>query len=111
MSTHVKIDPLDSDNYTIWKLRMTDYLTAHGLYEALIEAAPEVAVDKKARAHIGLHVVDHIRMTLEGHKTAKAVWKFLEETYTAKTVARKLQLRRSFAVTSRKARQRRCRST
>lgn len=59
--------------------------------------ARALETDQKALALIMLNVKDHLLTALAGHTTAKSVWDALEQTYLAKTLARKLQLRRELA--------------
>jgi len=48
----------------------------------------------KALALIGLNVKEHHLSTLDACTTAKEAWTKLESTYKAKTMARRLQLKR-----------------
>jgi hypothetical protein len=44
-SDKVAIEPLDIDNYSVWKIRMHAYLVQKGLSDALIVPAPTAAAD------------------------------------------------------------------
>jgi hypothetical protein len=98
----VAIEPLDVDNYNVWKIRMEAYLVQKGLADPLTVAAPTDAArlaewkiqDAKARALITMNVRDHHLTTVTKCTSAKLAWKALEDTFQAKTNARKLHLRR-----------------
>lgn len=73
------------------------YLMVKGLWDPIISATPDAAADKKALAHIILHVKDHHLPTLTKCPTSKNAWETLKKTYEAKTNARKLLLRRALS--------------
>lgn len=91
------VERLDVDNYATWSVRMQAYLMVKGLWDPIISATPDAAADKKALAHIILHVKDHHLPTLTKCPTSKNAWETLKKTYEAKTNARKLLLRRALS--------------
>ena len=89
------VDKLDVDNYRSWSSRMRYLLVTKGLWKSVeAGAADNDEKDQKALAVIGLHVKDHHLPTLAECKTAKAAWDALAAVYTAKSNARRLQLKR-----------------
>ncbi len=96
------VEPLDIDNYGVWKTRMEAYLVSKGLAGPLTTDPPEDAaaraawdeVDGKAKALIIMSVKDHHLATLVQSESTKQAWQALESMFQAKTNARRLQLRR-----------------
>ena len=89
------IEPLDSDNYPTWSVRMEAVLTSKDIWSAVSDpekASPEQA--KKARALIILNVKDHHLAALSTTKTAAEAWKVLQTVYQAKSMARRVALRK-----------------
>ncbi len=68
----VAVEPLDTDNYGVWKLRMEAYLISKGLAGPLASDPPADAaeraawkeMDDKAKALIIMSVKDHHLATL-----------------------------------------------
>lgn len=91
----VDIEPLDLDNYGTWSKRMKYLLIHKGLWKTTTgEETTEASVDQKALALICLNVKDYHLTTLDACKTAKEAWDTLEKIYKARSVARKLQLKK-----------------
>lgn len=88
----ITIEHLDVDNYATWRIQMRFLLIARGQWD---EAADEPASGLAALALIGLCVKPHHLPMLDKCKTANEAWSYLEETYQAKSNARKLQLRQA----------------
>ena len=89
------VEPLDLDNYGTWSMRMKFLLIHKGLWAATTaEESPEATMDQKALATICLNVKPHHLATVGNCKTAKEAWLTLESIYKAKSVSRRLQLRR-----------------
>ena len=92
----IVLEPLDSDNYMSWSIRMKALLVSKGLWTAVtVDTEPPADVEK-ALAQVILHVKDHHLVTLNNCSTAKMAWELLKNTYEAKTNARKLLLRKEF---------------
>ena len=64
------------------------------LWKAVTDEVVTCDLDQKARALIGLCVKDHHLATLEECASARAVWDKLRAIYQAKSLARRLMLRR-----------------
>lgn len=96
MATDEKLvlERLDVDNYATWSIRMQALLMVKGLWDVVTGEATDPAADKKAQAHIILHVKDHHLSTLVGRASSKNMWETLKAMYDAKSNARKLVLRR-----------------
>ena len=91
----IGIEKLDLDNYGSWSVQMKFLLIHKGLWAATTGAEETSAGDSlKALALIGLNVKEHHLSTLDKCTTAKEAWTTLESTYKAKTMARRLQLKR-----------------
>lgn len=110
MTTHemVKIEPLDVDNYPTWSAQMQFLLISEGLWDVTQEAGDDDNDDfkkksKKAWARIGLHVKKHHIQTVLDNPTAKSLWDTLEATYKAKSIARKIALKRQLNTLSKQA--------
>ena len=88
------VERLNVDNYATWSVRMEAFLMVKGLWDAVLGSSTDVSADKKALAQIVLHVEDYHLPILAGSQTAKTGWERLKATYQAKTIARKLLLRR-----------------
>ena len=88
------VERLDVDNFSTWSIRMQAYLMVKGLWDAVTTDTPDPTANKKALAHIILHVKDHHLATLAPCTSAKTAWQTLKATYDAQTNARKLLLRR-----------------
>ena len=88
------VERLDVDNYATWKTRMKFLLISKGLWSAISTEDADADTNMKALALIGLYVKEHHLPTLERFESAGAAWTHLEETYQAKSNARKLQLRK-----------------
>lgn len=93
-SSKIIIELLDVNNYATWCIQMKFALIARGQWD---EAADVPASGLAALATIGLCVQRHHLPMLAKCKTAKEAWIQLEETYQAKSNARKLQLRQELA--------------
>ena len=93
-SSKILIELLDVNNYATWRIQMRFALIARGQWD---EAADVPASGLAALATIGLCVQRHHLPTLAKCKTAVEAWTQLEETYQAKSNARKLQLRQALA--------------
>ena len=97
---HVRIERLDVDNYATWSTRIRLLLVSRGLWTAVkgqLSAGSEAdsKADEQALALIGLSVNDHHLTTIASCETAKQAWDALEAVYQAKSVARRLQLKRT----------------
>ncbi len=96
------MEPLDVDNYNVWKIRMTAYLIHKNLYSPITTVPPTDAAelvtwketDRKAKSLIIMNVRDHHLATVEKCTTAKDAWTVLSDMHQSKVNARKLQLRR-----------------
>ena len=92
----LKINKLTDKNYAIWAQQMESYLVIKGLDGAVKSSDAEN--QQKALAYIRLAVSDSILQgTLIGTKTAYEAWKALEKVYKAKTVARRVFLKKQLA--------------
>ena len=100
-------EPLDVDNYHVWKPRMKYVLITEDLWSAVTDdldaessatrdgkgkAADREQKSEMAKAIIGLNVTDFHLQTVEAAASAKALWETLEASFKAKTFARRLQL-------------------
>lgn len=99
-SQQLSIERLDVDNYSTWSTRMRLYLVSQGLWTAVkgqlsADSEADSKADDKALALIGLSVKDHHLTTIASCETAKQAWDALESVYQAKSVARRLQLKRA----------------
>ena len=105
-------EPLDIDNYHVWKPRMKYVLITEDLWSAVTDdldaessttrdgkgkAADRVQKSEMAKAIIGLNVTDFHLQTVEAATSAKALWETLEASFKAKTFARRLQLKRQLS--------------
>ena len=90
----IGIEKLDLDNYGSWSVQMKFLLIHKGLWTAETGDGASVEDSLKALALIGLNVKEHHLSTLDKCKTAKEAWNALEATYKAKTMARRLQLKK-----------------
>ena len=89
----VSLERLDVDNYAT----RADALHTHreGLVAARHDGeVTDKAGDQKALALIGLSVMDHHLPSLGQRETAKAAWDALEAVYKAKSMARRVALKR-----------------
>ena len=90
------VTKLDVDNYATWSTSMKWLLITKGLWGPVDK--PKDYVDKeedqKALALIGLSVQDHHQSTLAKCTTASEAWLALQAVYSAKSNARRLQLKR-----------------
>ena len=92
----VSMDRLDTDNYGTWSVRMKYLLVHKGVWEAVSGSGTvDSGADQKALALIVLSVKDVHLPTLAHCKTSKEAWNALEAVYTAKSNARRLQLKRA----------------
>ena len=101
------IEKLDDNNYAVWSIKMPMALIAKGLGAAIDpppaadgKSAPppiDPAIDKQARALIGLSVTNPYLSTVARAPTAKDALASLEAIFRAKTTARQLELRRRYA--------------
>ena len=89
----VVVEPLGTDNYATWCVRMKMLLAHKGLSGALRGDVSQ-EMDEKASALIGLHVGDQHLVLIEAARNAKEIWTKLESLYQAKGTARRLSLRR-----------------
>jgi hypothetical protein len=89
----VIIEPLGTDNYATWSVRMKMLLAHKGLIGALRGDVSQ-DIDEKASALIGLHVGDQHLVLIEAASNAREIWARLESLYQAKGTARRLTLRR-----------------
>jgi transposase InsO family protein len=87
---------LDVDNYATWSIKMQFLLINKGLWAPISGNRDEFddADDDKARALIGLLVMDHHLGVVAKAKTAKQAWDAFASIYKAKSNARRLQLKR-----------------
>lgn len=97
---HVGIERLNVDNYATWSTRMRLFLVSQGLWTAVkgqlsADSEADSKADDKALALIGLSVQDHHLTTIASCETAKQAWDALEAVYQAKSIARRLQLKRA----------------
>jgi len=88
------IEKLDLDNYGSWSVHMKFLLIHKGLWTATTGDGASEEDSLKALALIGLNVKEHHLPTLDKCKTGKEAWNALEATYKAKTMARRLQLKK-----------------
>lgn len=112
---HVGIERLNVDNYATWSTRMRLFLVSQGLWTAVkgqlsADSEADSKADDKALALIGLSVKDHHLTTIASCETAKQAWDALEAVYQAKSIARRLQLKRALN-SLRRSRTRSSRST
>ena len=90
------MDRLDTENYGTWSVRMKYLLVHKGVWEAVSGGGTvDSGADQKALALIVLSVKDVHLPTLAHCKTSKEAWTALEAVYTAKSNARRLQLKRA----------------
>ena len=96
MDTRVSLERLDVDNYATWSVRMRFTLISRGLWKHVINdgEVTDTDGDQKALALIGLSVMDHHLPSLGQRETAKAAWDALESVYKAKSMARRVALKR-----------------
>ena len=72
-------------------------LISEGLWDVIEEEGDDEDLKKKSRkawARIGLHVKKHHIQTVRDNPTAKGLWETLQATYKAKSIARKIALKR-----------------
>ncbi|MGH9060148.1 MAG: hypothetical protein ACRDZY_11630, partial [Acidimicrobiales bacterium] len=102
----VRVEPLDTENYATWSERMK-WLLMHKGYWGAISTSEEVSetLSNKALALIGLNVKDHHLSSLGKCSTAKEAWDMFQNTYKAKSTARRLQLRRQLNSIRKEARE------
>lgn len=100
----VSFEQLDADNYATWSVKVKNLLIIKDLWDA-VEATEAVdpKVDAKALARIMLYVKDHHLATLASCKTAKEAWSKLESIHKAKSVARRMLLRRELTTLTKTA--------
>jgi len=96
MDTRVSLERLDVDNYSTWAVRMRFTLISKGLWKHVINngVVTDTDGDQKALALIGLSVMDHHLPSLGQRETAKAAWDALAAVYKAKSMARRVVLKR-----------------
>ena len=96
MDARVSLERLDVENYATWCVRMRFTLISKGLWKHVINDGEVVDTDgdQKALALIGLSVMDHHLPSLGQRETAKAAWDALEAVYKAKSMARRVALKR-----------------
>jgi len=102
MGSDVAIEPLDTDNYATWSVRMRAVLIQKGLWQAVqdtgaatgAECAASAEADQKALALLILCVKDHHLAAMSACATACEAWTSLESVYKSKSVARRQQLKR-----------------
>jgi hypothetical protein len=94
--TKVVIEPLGSDNYGSWSVRIKALMQLKGLWEPIEHGPTEenVEEDAKALGCIQLNVCTMLDPTLAPCKSAKEAWDALKQLYTATSNGRHLQLRR-----------------
>jgi hypothetical protein len=92
----VTVEKLDVDNYAVWSVKVRAVLITKDLWAAVSGKPDDVRPEQseKALAQIQLLVADHHLATLSKAKTAKEAWETLEAVYQAKSMARRLQLKR-----------------
>lgn len=89
------VEPLDTDNYATWSIKMRAVLQLKGVWNAVINAASASAEHtNQALALIILHIKDHHLPTVGSCSTAQLAWETLKNIYEGKSNARKLQLRK-----------------
>jgi hypothetical protein len=91
------LEPLDSDNYSTWALKMRFLLQNKSLWTAIKPAAGvpvDPAVDQKALSIIELNDRDHHLSTVGDCNTAKEAWDKFESIYKSNSIARQLELRK-----------------
>jgi gag-polypeptide of LTR copia-type/Domain of unknown function (DUF4219)/Zinc knuckle len=92
---------LDGTNYATWSVRMKFLLVRKGLW-SVVEADPtgakEKELDPKAKAEIALYVGDQDLVTVDDAASAKAAWDALASIYKARTMARRLFLKREMSM-------------
>ena len=96
MDVRVSLERLDVDNYATWSVRMRFTLISRGLWKHVINdgKVTDTDGDQKALALIGLSVMDHHLPSLGQRETAKDAWDALESVYKAKSMARRVALKR-----------------
>ncbi len=96
MDTRVAMERLDVDNYGTWSVRMRFTLISKGLWKHVKNdgEVTDTDGDQKALALIGLSVMDHHLPSLRQQETAKDAWDALESVYKAKSMARRVALKR-----------------
>jgi len=93
-----KIEKLDVHNYATWSVKMKAVLVTEGVWKPVVgQAAGAGSADKdeKALALITLNVADHHLSQLKACDTAKDAWDKLAAVYKAKSIARRLTLRKA----------------
>lgn len=91
---------LDVDNYATWSIRMRMLLEEKSLWVAVdpsVGTQPDVTASRKALALIVRHVASHHLQAVMACGTGSAAWQYLENTYKAKSQARRLQLHRELS--------------
>lgn len=95
----MSVEKLDWNNYPAWAANMQFFLTTKKCWHMVISPEPADTLenrkaDELALSYIGLCVKPHHQPTILRCTTSKEAWTTLQETFAAKTFARKLQLRR-----------------
>ena len=95
----ISVERLDWNNYPAWAANMKFFLTTKKCWHMVIHTEPAAnAEDRKADelalSYIGLCVKPVHQPTILRCTTSNQAWTTLQETFAAKTFARKLQLRR-----------------
>ena len=88
----LRFEALDDSNASMWFHKMKSALIYKKLWSVVVSTPETGDDDAMALAMIRLCVKDHHLGTLSSAKTAKEAWKILEDTFKAKTKARRLQL-------------------
>ena len=99
MGNDVAIEPLGESNYAVWNVRIKCLLIQKGLWACTEMLPPDgdeeaKTKDAKAKATILLNVRDQHLASLASHDTAASMWAQLASIYKAKSLARRLQLRK-----------------
>jgi len=94
-----EVEPLNSENYAIWKQRMQMFLTVKDLWNCILEDRvfedpQSVAQHDKAKAYIGLSVEKHLYPVVLTANSAKAAWEALQNMFEPKLASRQLYLQR-----------------
>ena len=97
-SLNGRIEPLSSENYATWAVRVKALLTIKDLADTLTEDPVDLKRSAKALSFILTYCTDQHLSQLNTYTTAKEAWEYLQSTYKSTTGARRLQLRRELSL-------------
>ena len=93
LSSKVGIERPDLDNYSSWVVRVKCLLVSKGLWKPTQETPPDLELDAKSWATIGMTLSSQHLATFAECETAKAAWDAFAALFKSKSQARRLQLK------------------